>query len=102
MNEEKRVSDRKRNLIVLVMKYLINIGYIETATKLESESHISLEQFDAADNIDLYQIVIEFENFYDFKFGKLPKLVRKINCDAKGNSKVSSFPKIGTPTKSAT
>jgi len=61
MNEEKKVSDRKRNLIILVMRYLTNIGYVETSMKLESESHIGLDTWDAADNIDLYQILIEFE-----------------------------------------
>lgn len=40
--------------------------------------------------MDLYMIVTEFEQFYEMKFGKLPKLVKKV---AEQNQK-GSFPKI--------
>ncbi|KAL4497210.1 hypothetical protein ABPG72_019530 [Tetrahymena utriculariae] len=99
MNEEKKIADRKRNLIVLILRYLTNIGYIESSQKLESESHISLDSWEVADNIDLYQIIMEFEQYYDIRFGKLPKLVRKVNDDQK--KKMPSFPKINTPTKAS-
>ncbi|EAR86948.2 katanin p60 ATPase subunit A-like protein (macronuclear) [Tetrahymena thermophila SB210] len=99
MNEEKKIADRKRNLIVLILRYLTNIGYIESSQKLESESHISLDSWEVADNIDLYQIIMEFEQYYDIRFGKLPKLVRKVNDDQK--KKMPSFPKISTPTKAS-
>lgn len=36
------------------MRYLVNCGYFESATKLSSESNLSLDKFDAADNMDLY------------------------------------------------
>ncbi|KAL4453098.1 hypothetical protein ABPG74_015329 [Tetrahymena malaccensis] len=99
MNEEKKIADRKRNLIVLILRYLTNIGYLESSQKLESESHISLDSWEVADNIDLYQIIMEFEQYYDIRFGKLPKLVRKVNDDQK--KKMPSFPKITTPTKAS-
>jgi len=38
-----------------------------------------MNQGDAADNIDLYMILCEFEQFYEMKFMKPPKLVKKID-----------------------
>lgn len=44
MAEEKRIQDRKRNLIVLIARYLINMGYFEISSKLQAESNISLDK----------------------------------------------------------
>jgi len=44
MNEEQQIKDRKRNIIVLIERYLLNCGFLETVTKLEQESNISLGQ----------------------------------------------------------
>lgn len=33
---------------------------------------------DAADNIDLYSILTEYETFYEMKFAKPPKIVKKL------------------------
>jgi katanin p60 ATPase-containing subunit A1 len=30
-----------------------------------------------ADNVDLYMVVLEFEQYYEMRFGKLPKMVKK-------------------------
>lgn len=45
MNEEKRIHDRKRNIIILILRYLANIGYIESCSKISTESHLSLDQW---------------------------------------------------------
>ncbi|EGR32599.1 hypothetical protein IMG5_076290 [Ichthyophthirius multifiliis] len=90
MNEEKKIHDRKRNIIVLILRYLANIGYIDSCSKISTESHIGLDQWDVADNIDLYQIVTEFEHYYELKFGKYIKLVRKVTSE----KNPASFPKI--------
>eukprot|EP01039_Chlorochromonas_danica_P021689 gene21689-26805_t len=37
--EQKRQSERKRNLLVLVNQYLIEQGYVETAERLQQESN---------------------------------------------------------------
>ena len=42
------------------------------------ESNISLAKVEVADNIDLISVLQEFENYYQIKFGKNPKLVRKV------------------------
>jgi hypothetical protein len=34
MTEEKRMIERKRNLIILIEKYLLTLGYIDAVTKI--------------------------------------------------------------------
>ena len=79
MSEEKKITERKRNIIVLIEKYLLTLGYIDAVTKIEQESNISLEKWDTADNIDLYMVMLEYEQSYEMKFNKFPRLVKKID-----------------------
>lgn len=44
MAEEKRIADRKRNLIILIEKYLLTMGYVDSVMKLQAESTISLDK----------------------------------------------------------
>lgn len=39
---------------------------------------------DTADNMDLFMIVQEFEIYYELKFGRPPKLVKKSEDQKKG------------------
>ena len=34
MSEEKKVTERKRNLIILIEKYLLTLGYLDAVTKI--------------------------------------------------------------------
>lgn len=79
MSEEKRTIERRRNLIILIEKYLLTLGYIDAVTKLEQETSISLENWDTADNIDLYMILVDYERGYEQMFDKPPKLVKKVD-----------------------
>lgn len=45
LSEEKKVSERNRNLIVLIERHLLNLGYIESANKLQTESTVSLDKW---------------------------------------------------------
>jgi len=45
---------------------------------------------DAADNIDLYFILCEYESYFEMKFGKIPKLIKK----SKDIDPKSGLPKI--------
>ncbi len=78
MSEEKRNTERKRNLIILIEKYLLTLGCIDSVTKLQQESQITLEKWDTADNIDLFMIFLDYEQYYEARFGKLPKVVKKV------------------------
>ncbi|KAL9645833.1 hypothetical protein ABK040_003565 [Willaertia magna] len=76
--QEKLLQDRKRGLLVLISRYLLDNGYLDSSEKLQAETGISLRKFDAADNIDLNNILIDYEDYYQMKFGKKPKFFRKL------------------------
>ena len=90
---EKKENERKKNILVLISKYLENAGYPETCVKLEEECNLDLDKYDTADNVDLYIIVKEYEEYFNMKFGKPPKLVTKIND---GKLAGGVLPKINT------
>lgn len=71
--------ERKRNLIILIEKYLLTLGYIDAVTKIQHESNLSLQNWDTADNIDLYMILVDYERAYEQMFDKPPKLVKKVD-----------------------
>lgn len=71
--------ERKRNLIILIEKYLLTLGYIDAVTKIEQETNISLENWDTADNVDLYMILVDYERVHEQMFDKPPKLVKKMD-----------------------
>ena len=95
---EKKENERKKNLLVLIDKYLQSIGYSETSLKLEDESNLDLEQYDLADNIDLYIIMREYEEYYYMKFGKAPKFSTKISEGKVGGG---VLPRINNNTNNA-
>jgi katanin p60 ATPase-containing subunit A1 len=82
LQEEKRAAERRRNIFVLISKHLINSGYIDAATALQRECNLGLEKWEVADNIDLYYIVQDFEEYYEMKFLRKPVLTRKGADDA--------------------
>jgi katanin p60 ATPase-containing subunit A1 len=57
---------------------LIENGYVETAERLQNEAGSVIGKFDAADNVDMPLIFSEFEAYYEMRFDKKPKLVRKL------------------------
>ncbi|KAH9133102.1 hypothetical protein AeRB84_020742 [Aphanomyces euteiches] len=87
---EKNLIDRKRNVLVLMLHYCVETGYLQTAEKLQQEAGVALSKFEVVDNIDLLRIVQEFEDFYEMKFGKKPKLVRRTSGDEE-KAKASQF-----------
>jgi katanin p60 ATPase-containing subunit A1 len=46
--------------------------------KLQAESGISLQKWQAADNIDMKGIFVEYETYFKYKYDRFPKLVRKV------------------------
>jgi katanin p60 ATPase-containing subunit A1 len=62
---------------VLIQKHLVGCGYLDAATALGRECNLGLDKWDVADNIDLYYIVQDFEEYYEFKFQRKPTLTRK-------------------------
>ncbi|XP_077319153.1 katanin p60 ATPase-containing subunit A-like 2 [Lithobates pipiens] len=90
--DELRTEARRKNLLILIMHYLMQEGYVDTANTLEQEAKISMRRFDVCDNIDLETILMEYESYYFVKFQKYPKITKKSSDD---DSKLCSKPRSG-------
>lgn len=77
LSEEKRVVEKKKNCIILCARFFADLGYSESVRQIETETNVSLGKYDAADNVDLISILTEYEDFYELRFGRKPKLTRK-------------------------
>ena len=65
-------------------------GYIETAEKLQQEAGAALSKFEAADNVDMNLIMNEYEAYYELRFDKKPKVVRKLKDGEESAVKIPS------------
>ena len=79
--DDQTNSERQRDILVLILSHLQSHGYIETATTLlnESRSVETLARYDLADNIDLMQVLKEYDESYKMKFGRRPIFCRCVN-----------------------
>lgn len=66
----------------LISQYLCDFGLKQTKTALWNEANLTAD-YKICDNIDLDTIYLDFCSFYHLKFGKLPKILRKIENDVK-------------------
>ncbi|XP_051707927.2 katanin p60 ATPase-containing subunit A-like 2 isoform X3 [Oryctolagus cuniculus] len=80
-----RMEARRKNLLILILHYLTQEGYIEAANALEQETKLGLRRFEVCDNIDLETILMEYESYYFVKFQKYPKIVKKASDTAENN-----------------
>eukprot|EP00294_Goniomonas_avonlea_P003521 CAMPEP_0114562548 /NCGR_PEP_ID=MMETSP0114-20121206/12591_1 /TAXON_ID=31324 /ORGANISM="Goniomonas sp, Strain m" /LENGTH=506 /DNA_ID=CAMNT_0001748247 /DNA_START=1 /DNA_END=1521 /DNA_ORIENTATION=- len=76
-NEEQRRIEKKKATLLLIIKHLIDYGYLETAQQLQGEANLTIGQHEVADNVDLFTIVQEWEDYYEMRFLKKPKLIRR-------------------------
>ncbi|XP_048148877.1 katanin p60 ATPase-containing subunit A-like 2 isoform X7 [Corvus hawaiiensis] len=76
--EEMRTEARRKNLLILILHYLIEEGYVDAANALEQETKLGLRGFEVCDNIDLETILMEYESYYFVKFQKYPKITKKV------------------------
>ncbi|KAK7481621.1 hypothetical protein BaRGS_00027137 [Batillaria attramentaria] len=80
--DEVRTDSRKKNLLILVLNYLNEEGYLESSQTLARETNIDLSRYEVCDNIDLETILMEYESYYYVKFAKYPKLTKKLTQSA--------------------
>jgi katanin p60 ATPase-containing subunit A1 len=99
--EQKRQQDRKKNILVLINHFLIENGYFETAERLNNETNSIVTKFAAADNVDLTSIMIDYEAYYEIRFDKKPKLVRKLADGEESSLKPSRPPASGRSLSSS-
>uniref|UniRef100_A0A1I8P8I4 AAA+ ATPase domain-containing protein n=1 Tax=Stomoxys calcitrans TaxID=35570 RepID=A0A1I8P8I4_STOCA len=74
--EIRNIQTRRRNILFLVQRYLSDNGLYNTAAALASEARLS-EEFELCDNVDLDGIYLEYASYYQLKFGKYPKILKK-------------------------
>lgn len=77
---ERKIQERKRNIVYLIKNYLQEAGLEKSAETLTKEGNLS-DQIEVCDNIDLDTIIQEYCSFYFAKFNKYPKLCKKLNAD---------------------
>jgi len=75
--EENKIEQRKKSLLVLILDFLQNNGYVNSVERLQTESNIFLNKVAVADNVDLMMILQEYETYYNIKYGKKPKFIKK-------------------------
>ncbi|NXP19720.1 KATL2 protein, partial [Scytalopus superciliaris] len=88
--EEMRTEARRKNLLILILHYLMEEGYVDAANALEQETKLSLRGFEVCDNIDLETILMEYESYYFVKFQKYPKITKKIVDAAENKQQLRS------------
>ncbi|KAK1936609.1 Katanin p60 ATPase-containing subunit A-like 2 [Phytophthora citrophthora] len=99
--EEKRLIDRRRNVLVLILQHCTENGYLQTAEKLQQEAGVALSKFEVVENLDLLRIVQEYEDFQEIKFGKRPKLVRRLSPDGQERARSANDKKAAAAAKRA-
>lgn len=77
-HEEKAKAELRHSALVLMLDHFAKQGYVQTLERLEAESGVSLKRFAAADNMDFAYILQEFSEFYNMKYARKPKLIRRI------------------------
>ncbi|EDV29991.2 uncharacterized protein Dana_GF19853 [Drosophila ananassae] len=73
----RNFSTRRRNILYLMHRYLVENGFYSSAEALKNEGRLS-EEFELCDNIDLDGMYLEYASFFNMKFGKYPKILKKI------------------------
>lgn len=53
----KTVLERRRNAVVLILRFLADLNYTAAYQALRKESNLSLEHVDCADNVDLLSLI---------------------------------------------
>lgn len=77
-NNEQKSKERKRSILLLIHSYLLENNLDKTAECLVKESHIN-QTYSVCDNVDLDTILQEYTSYYHSKFGKYPKISRKMS-----------------------
>ncbi|XP_064653294.1 katanin p60 ATPase-containing subunit A-like 2 isoform X2 [Lineus longissimus] len=98
--DEIKTDQRKKNLLILMLNYLSEEGYIESANSLSKETSIDVGKYEVCDNIDLETILMEYESYYFVKFSKYPKIVKKTSQN--GDEKTTRIGKMKNTRSSST
>ncbi|XP_070144193.1 katanin p60 ATPase-containing subunit A-like 2 [Drosophila kikkawai] len=88
----RNFSTRRRNIMYLMHRYLVENGFYSSAEALKSEGSLS-EEYELCDNIDLDGMYLEYASFFNMKFGKYPKILKKVGPKIKVEMAAKGQPK---------
>ncbi|KAJ3649113.1 hypothetical protein Zmor_020873 [Zophobas morio] len=74
---KKEAQERKKNILHLILKYLLDNNLNSVAEVLQTETQTGLYH-QVCENIDLDIILQEYQSYYYTKFQKNPKILRKL------------------------
>ena len=83
-------EERKRRLrdsLVLVMHHLNTLGYVQSAERIAQEAGIGSDRFELCDNMSLMRIIVDYEQFFEKKYGFKCKFAKPVPKGAKPGSK---------------
>jgi len=91
--DEQRKDALKKNLLLLVLHYLNEEGYVESAQCLSRETNLDLNKFEVCDNVSLETVLMEYIAYYRVKFSKDPKITKKLANPSTANDSAGKFNK---------
>lgn len=71
------MNQRQRNILYLIEQYLRDCGLKQSQAALCAEANLSNE-YEVCDNIDLDTIFLDYCSYFHLKFGKQPKVLKRI------------------------
>lgn len=75
---DKRAEIRRKSLLILVHHYLDQEGFPDAAKFLAQEAKLNTEQFSVCDNVDLSNILQDYEAWYVVKHQRYPRLAKRV------------------------
>lgn len=79
-----------RNIVYLIAEYLKEAGLPKSHSTVIDEAQLS-QEFSVCDNVDLETIYLEFCSYFQVKFGKKPRFVKKIDPNLINSPSVTSL-----------
>lgn len=74
-------EERKRRLrdsLVLCMHHMNTLGYVQSAERLAQEAGIGSDRFELCDNMSLMRIIVDYEQFFEKKYGFKCKFAKPV------------------------
>lgn len=80
IQEEKRaILERKRNLFLLIARYISDHGLTNTSEILAKECGLlAINDHVLCDNVDLETVYLDYMSYYSLKFGRPPKIAKRL------------------------
>uniref|UniRef100_A0A1B0DKL1 AAA+ ATPase domain-containing protein n=2 Tax=Phlebotomus papatasi TaxID=29031 RepID=A0A1B0DKL1_PHLPP len=101
LEEERRASsERRRNILHLIVQFLEDLGLCDSRESLVAEAKIP-NDVQVCDNVDLETMYLEFVSYYHIKFGRAPKIVKRVTRqEARKSAHRTSRPLNSAPKNS--